>query len=127
MALTPVQIIETVCPELASSPSRDVFIQMAVETTDKGFFGKLYPYAIAYMACHLYTLFSEENASSGGGSSIPGTVGEVASIKEGGVSISYFQSGSGSTDSASELEKSKFGAMYLMLRKRVPRMGVNRA
>ncbi|GHV81176.1 hypothetical protein AGMMS49944_29670 [Spirochaetia bacterium] len=38
MALTPVQIIETVCPELASSPSRDVFVQMAVETTDKGFF-----------------------------------------------------------------------------------------
>jgi hypothetical protein len=124
MALTPVQIIETVCPELASSPSRDAFIQMAVETTDKGFFGVLYPYAIAYMACHLYSLFSEENNSGAG--NIPGTVGEVASIHEGGVSISYFQSGSGG-GSTSDLENSKFGEMYLMLRRRIPRMGVNRA
>jgi hypothetical protein len=121
MALTPVQIIETVCPELASSPSRDAFIQMAVETTDKGVFGQVYPYAIAYLACHSFTLFSEE-----GGSGYAGT-GKIASKSEGDVSVSYFDDSTNSAASASSTEygKTKYGEMYLALRARIPRMNVN--
>jgi hypothetical protein len=124
MALTPVQIIETVCPELASSPSRDAFIQMAVETTDKGFFGKLYPYAIAYLACHSYSLFSTEGG--GGGDS---GAGKIASKSEGGVSVSYFDdsTNSAATASSTEYGRTKYGEMYLALRARIPRMNVNRA
>jgi hypothetical protein len=121
MALTPIQIIEAVCPELASSPSRDAFIQMAVEMTDKGFFGNQYPYAIAYLAAHLFTQFS---ADSGGGD-----VGadRIASKSEGGVSVSYFDDSSSSTPSTLEFGKTKYGKMYLALRIRIPRMGVNQA
>jgi hypothetical protein len=121
MALTPVQIIEAVCPELASSPSRDAFIQMAVEMTDKGFFGTQYPYAIAYVAAHLFTQFSAE---SGGGDV---GAGKISSKSEGGVSVSYFDDNPSSTVGSLEFGKTKYGEMYLALRVRIPRMGVNQA
>lgn len=96
---------------------------MAVEMTDKGFFGNQYPYAIAYLAAHLFTQFS---ADSGGGDV---GAGRVASKSEGGVSVSYFDdsASSGSTSSTLEFGKTKYGKMYLALRIRIPRMGVNQA
>lgn len=121
--------IMELCPALYASDSLDFYINMAVRETDREKFGVVYQDYIAFYACHLYTLFSEENASGGGGSNIPGTVGEVSSISEGGVSISYFQSGTGggsASSSTRELEGTKFGKMCLMLRNRILRMGVNR-
>jgi hypothetical protein len=61
MALNPSQIIQTVCPELYSSPSLDMFVGMAVELTDRGFFGKLASHAIAYRACHFFFFFFGDN------------------------------------------------------------------
>jgi hypothetical protein len=114
-------VIQNICPELYFSQSRDVFIQMAVEMIDKGFFGNQYPYAIAYVAAHKFTRSNVE----GGGGDIG--AGKISSKSEGGVSISYFDDSPSSTASSLEFGKTKYGEMYLALRAQIPRMGVNQA
>jgi hypothetical protein len=119
MASDPRQIITAICPDLASSPSIDVFLGMAVELTDRGFFGKLAPYAIAYRACHLFMV------SGGGGSGNPAFgMGQVASMSEGGLSVSF---ATGADTSGSGLETTKYGKLLLDLIKSRPSMGINTA
>jgi hypothetical protein len=120
MALNPRQIIETVCPGLFASPSLDMFIDMAVELTDRGFFGKLTNYAIAYRACHLFTLTGGESS----GNPALGT-GQISSISEGGLSMSFQTS---QPDAGNHgLDTTKYGTMLLGLIKSRPTMGVNTA
>lgn len=119
MATDPRQIITTICPALADSPSLDAFLGMAVELTDRGFFGKLTAYAIAYRACHLFTI----TGGDGGGSATLG-LGQIASMTEGGLSVS-FATGAATDDSG--LETSKYGKLLLALIKSRPTMGVNTA
>jgi hypothetical protein len=73
MALTPVQIIETVCPELASSPSRDAGFAQPVETTDKGFF-EIYkvttPTGRTYYGQHLNRVYPKDDGYRGSGKAI---------------------------------------------------------
>jgi len=119
MAIDPRQIVETVCPELHSSPSLDMYLDMAVELTDRGFFGKLANYAIAYRACHLFTLTSGD----GGSNPAMGT-GQITSISEGGLSMSF--AANASADKGG-LDTTKYGKMLLSLIKSRPTMGVNTA
>jgi hypothetical protein len=119
MALNSKQIIAAICPDLAASPSLDVFLSMAVEITDRRFFGKLASYAIAYRACHLFMV-------SGGGESGNSAfgMGQVASMSEGGLSVG-FATGAAASDSG--LETTKYGKLLLGLIKSRPTMGVNTA
>jgi hypothetical protein len=122
MSLSPNQIIAAICPELSGSPSLPVFLEMAVEVTDRGFFGKMYPYAVAYRTCHLF-MVSGGAASSG----IEGTVaglGQIASMSEGGLSVSL---AAGGVIDPGGLDTTKYGKMLLGLIKSRPTMGVNRA
>jgi len=121
MSLNPRQIIEAICPELASSPSLDIFLGMAVELTDRGFFGKLANYAIAYRACHLFTI---SGGDSGGGSSALG-MGKIASMSEGGLSVTF--ANDNSVSDGSGLDTTKFGKLLLGLMRMRPTMGVNTA
>jgi hypothetical protein len=117
MASDPRQIIAAICPELAASSSMDVFLGMAVDLTDRFFFGKLASYAIAYRACHLFMV-------SGGGSGNPAFgIGQIASMSEGGLSVS-FASGAASDGG---LDTTKYGKLLLGLIKSRPAMGVNTA
>ena len=119
MASDPRQIITAICPELAASPSLDDFMSMAVELTDRGFFGKLAPYAIAYRACHLFTI------TGGGGSSNPALgMGQIASMSEGSLSVSF---ATGAATDGSGLDTTKYGKLLLGLIKSRPTMGVNMA
>jgi hypothetical protein len=112
------QIITTICPELAASPSLNDFLAMAAELTDKGFFGKLAPYAIAYRACHLFTI-------TGGGSSNPAFgMGQIAGMSEGGLSVSF---ATGAVTDSGGLDTTKYGKLLLGLIKSRPAMGVNMA
>ena len=54
--MTAEQIIQTICKELADSPSLSQYLQIATESLSSRFFGKLYNQAVAYKACHLFTL-----------------------------------------------------------------------
>lgn len=118
--MTAREIIGAICPALAQNDALSVFVKMAEENTDRKFFGKQYAYAVAYRACHLFTI----TAGSGGNSAMG--LGQVASITEGGLSIS-FATGSSASDADGGLETSKYGKMLLGLIKSRPRMGVNTA
>jgi hypothetical protein len=118
MASDPRQIIATICPELAASPSLDSFLGMAVELTDRRYFGKLVSYAIAYRACHLFTIAGGGNSNSALG------LGQIASMSEGGLSVSF--AADATTDSGG-LDTTKYGKLLLGLIKSRPRMGVNMA
>ena len=115
----PRQIIATICPALASSPSLDDFMGMAVELTDRGFFGKLAPYAIAYRACHLFAI----TGGDGGSNPAIGT-GQIASMSEGGLSVSF---ATGAASDSGSLDTTKYGKLLLGLIKSRPTMGVNMA
>jgi hypothetical protein len=115
----PRRIIAAICPELASSPSLDDFLDMAVELTDRKFFGKLASYAVAYRACHLFMV------SGGGGSGNPAFgMGRIAGMSEGGLSVSF---ATGASTSGDGLDTTKYGKLLLDLIKSRPAMGVNTA
>jgi hypothetical protein len=125
MPLSPRKIIENICPELSAGLSLGVYLQMAEENTDKGFFGKMYPYALAYRACHLF-MVSGGGAAGGGVESAVAGLGQIASMSEGDLSVS-FVTGSGGTSSSTEgLDTTKYGKLLLGLKSR-PTMGVNMA
>jgi hypothetical protein len=121
MARNPKQIIKTICPELAASPSLDDFLDMAVELTDRKFFGSLASHAIAYRACHLFMV------SGGGGNGNPAFgMGQVASMSEGGLSVSFATSAS-TGGGGGGLDTTKYGKLLLGLIRSRPTMGVNTA
>lgn len=115
--MTAEQIIQTICPDLADSPSLSQFVQMAKESLSSSFFGKQLNYAIAYKACHLFTLTAGDKT---GVHSVGGS-GSVTSYQEGGIQISYSES-----KSDSELATTKYGRMLLDLMKSKPTIDVNR-
>jgi hypothetical protein len=120
MALSPGEIIATICPELSGSPSLQAYLGMAVEMTSRGFFGSLYNHAVAYRACHFFTLFGD--IQGGGESEMTGT-GPIASKSEGGLAVSYAVAAAMPGDS--DLNNTKYGKMILGLMKSRARMGVN--
>lgn len=113
-------IVTAICPELAKSNSADVFLQMARENTSRDFFGTQYQYAVAYRACHLFKV----TAGAVGNDAVG--VGKVASMTEGGLSVSYQDNSNGSVSDGG-LDTTKYGKMLLGLIKSRPRMGVNTA
>ena len=120
--MTPIQIIQTICKLLADSPSLSSYVQMAEESLDRCFFGKKYNYAVAYKACHLFTV-------CGGQSGIEGSVaglssGAVSGMSEGGLSLNFAVNQNGKD---SELKATKYGRMLLDLMKTGLRMDVNRS
>ena len=115
--MTAIQIIQTICPDLADSPSLSQFVQMASECLNSRFFGKLFNEAVAYKACHLFTITTGDKT---GIHSIGGS-GSVTSYHEGGIQIGF-----SANQSDSELATTKYGKMLLDLIKSKPRMDVNR-
>lgn len=116
--MTAVQIIQTICKPLADSPSLSSYVQMAEESLDSCFFGKMYQHAVAYKACHLFTLYG----ATGIESSIAGIgSGAVSGMSEGGLSISFATP----TKSDDELISTKYGRMLRKLMNSGLRMNVN--
>lgn len=115
--MTAEQIIQTICPDLADSPSLSQYVQIAKESLSSSFFGKLYNQAIAYKACHLFTVTKKsalnDALSIGGGS--------VNRLHEGGIELGF-----NASNSEKELLSSKYGRMLYDLMKTRPTMDVNR-
>jgi hypothetical protein len=132
MALSPEQIIETICPELSGSPSLPVYREMAVayirDNYVQGFFRSLYGTALAYLACHYFSIMGDSRG--GGGSSNPYAGAPVSGMSENGLSMSFAVSTAAPGDENS-FSSTKYGVMFLHLAKRfrksIPLMGVNTA
>ena len=110
------EILKAVCPDLYASELCDNFITQATDSTDESFFGSLYNQAVAYKAAHYYTLFNPDAGAGAGG--------EIASVTEGRLSISYYHENS--QNSGGFWNSSKYGKLYLMLLHSMPRLGVNK-
>ena len=125
MALSPEKIIETICPELSGSPSLQVYLGMAVEVTNPGFYGAVYNQAVAYRAAHLFTLFDGGGGTTTDAIGVLGGGAPISSVSEGSLSVSFAQNANacGETD----LSSTKYGKMLIGLIKGRPRMGVNQA
>jgi hypothetical protein len=121
MSLDTRQIIKNICSELSNSEALDDFIQMAVELTDRSFFGNMAPYAIAYRACHLFTITGGNNS----GNTALG-MGQITSMSEGGLSVTFAHNQS-SSNSNNGLDTTKYGKLLLEIIKTRPTMGVNTA
>jgi len=90
-------IITTICPGLAADPLLVNYITMATSMTSATFFGTQTAMAIALRACHMWTIAQRSKVS--------GTGGQLASITEGKLSMSFFaQSGK-----ASALDQTTYG------------------
>lgn len=115
--MTAEQIIQTICKELTDSPSLSQYLQISRESLSSRFFGKMYEQAVAYKACHLFTLTkpSELNKMT------DASGGSINHLQEGGISIGF-----NSTNSDKELSSTKYGRMLLDLMKTRPAMDVNR-
>lgn len=122
--MTAPEIVAAICSELAASAALPVFLEMAREVLDASFFGKLYPYAVAYQACHFWTL-SGSSESVGAAGAAAG-LGQIASMSEGGLSVT-FATTQGGTAATAELDTTKYGKLLLGLIKTRPTMGVNTA
>jgi hypothetical protein len=127
MALSPENIIETICPELSGSPSLPVYLEMAVAATSRGFFGSLYNQPVAYLAAHLFTMF-DSSGTSGVMGNIENLSGgaRIASVTEDGLSVSFAQNSGGGTGTT-DLDNTRYGKMLKELIKSRPTMGVNQA
>jgi len=122
MGLSPAEIIKAVCPDLSNSALLDTFLAMAAESLSAGFFGAMYNHAVAYKAAHLFTLMDAESGAASAIQNIGGGA-PVASMSEGGLSVSFAQNAA--DDSA--LGSTKYGKMLLGIMKGRPTMGINSA
>jgi len=118
------RIIQTICPDLWDAEDvRDFYIQIARESTSTTWYGPMTNLAIAYYACHLYSVMATSTlADIGGGASSGGSeaLQTISSISEGSLSISYATSSSSSDsggDAAGTLSATRYGKMLEALRK----------
>jgi hypothetical protein len=100
---------------------------MAIEQTDRGFFGKQFPYAIAYKACHLFEVAGIGKSGTAQAIAEAGNGQQIASMSEGGLSVTFAHSSGGSDAGANDMGSTKYGRLYLDLLKTRPAMGVNLA
>ena len=114
------QYIQAVAPALLQDPSLDVFIEMAKERTDRGFYGVKYNHAVALMAAHIAFLLGAGTLGAGSGNAEGGSTGSITSKREGDLSVSY---GAGAVSASAgnlgdaELSQTRWGLMLLALRK----------
>jgi hypothetical protein len=129
MALDAVAIIAGLAPAIAASPALPVFLEMAREQTARDFYGTLYPYAVAYRALHLYDT-AGAGIESGSDLAVIDKAGKgaaLASMSEGGLSVSFAQNTGQAVSNSADLGGTKWGRMLLDLWKTRPSTGVNRA
>ena len=82
------EIINVICPNLASDPNLSVYLEMATAELSPAFFGATYERAVALKASHTYSLNNSPARSMG-------EAGAISSKSEGDISISFANSATG--------------------------------
>lgn len=110
MALATVdEYIQALCPLLFASPLQEVYVDIATDATDEGFYGsKYYLYAVALMAAHYFTI--DRNRADGEN-------GLVTGKTEGRLSIRYWNEIA--ENSVTTLKMTHYGQRILELRRRI--------
>ena len=113
------QMIRLIGTEFSSMSDSEVeqWIEMVRPMVSRKQFGKLYNQAIALLVCHRMKMVGYGTSPLGGGVGDVGTSTSVASVSDGGTSIS-FNSGAGQfTFVDAELTMTSYGIQFIQLRK----------
>lgn len=62
---TPEELIEVICPTLATISGYSTYVSLAASLTSSGYFGDSYALAVALRAAHMYMINSKRNGESG--------------------------------------------------------------
>jgi len=118
-ALSVEQYLRALAPQCIADGGYEVFINMAEQRTNRGFYGVKANQAVALLAAHIWFLLGPGNGGAGSGNAEGGVTGSIVSKREGDLAIGY---GSGAASGAlspddAELALTRWGLMLLNLRK----------
>jgi len=118
--MTAVEIIRVIGTEFAavSDENLETWIEIVRPMVSKKQFGNLYEQALAYLACHKMKLSGFGDTVIEGVNPFTASAG-VASVSEGGSSISFGSSQSTNLSPDAELGLTVYGVQYLQLRRMV--------
>lgn len=102
------EILSAIAPHFDDASGRSLLLEIAESRTSSTFFGANRPEAVAYMAAHLLDMAASADVSSGAG-------GPITSKKEGDLSLSFAQGGSGAAGDT--LSQTPYGRMLMDLRR----------
>jgi len=102
-------ILSAIAPQYDSESARDTFISLAETRVNRCAFNDKADLAVAYMAAHMITVKNLSNKLQGI------AVGEVSSMKEGDLALSFRRSATSGTDN--DLASTEFGKQFLILQK----------
>lgn len=91
-------LIATICPDLDTSPGRDVYVDIAQSTISAEALGDLYDYGVALKAAHVFTIDATRPMGDGG---------RITAKTEGRTSVQYETSTL--KTSSSDLELTQYG------------------
>lgn len=92
---------DAVAPAFASDARYPVFLEIAEDRCDRGYFGESWTKAMAYLTAHLMEMSSRNGSESG----------PVTSRREGDISVTF----AAAEQNDSDLYMTTFGKMYLAL------------
>lgn len=95
----------------------DQWIEIFAPMVSKKQFGKLYEQALAFLVCHKMKIAGLGDNAFGGEVSAAASGFSVASVSDGGSSISFANTGSGNLTTDAEFGMTSYGTQYLQLRK----------
>ena len=95
----------------------DQWIEIFAPMVSKKQFGKLYEQALAFLICHKMKIAGLGETTLGGDLSAAANGFSVASVSDGGSSISFANIGAGNLASDAEFGMTSYGTQYLQLRK----------
>ncbi len=122
--MTAIETIRLIGPEFAEVTDEvlNQFIEIVRPMVSRKQFGDLYEHGLAYLICHQMTLAgvgSDSSGGGGGGSENAGSTFGIASIAEGGTSVSFESSRSTGIATDGELGLTGYGVRFLNLRRSV--------
>lgn len=102
-------IFDRIASQLKDDPEKSAYIVEAQGQTSQAYYGTNYDLAVALRAAHNMTIDKQSISGASGG-------GEIASMREGDLGISYHKSDGGSNDN-DYLNKTNYGIRLLGLRR----------
>ncbi len=95
----------------------DQWVEIFAPMVSKKQFGKLYEQALAFLICHKMKIAGLGETTIGGDLSAAANGFSVASVSDGGSSISFANIGAGNLATDAEFGMTSYGTQYLQLRK----------
>ena len=107
MSMTPTTILDLIAPQFAADADKTSFLTLAKIQTSATFYGAKYNMAVALRAAHMLTLRDRAQSTQGAG-------GQITSMREGDLAVSYSAASSGGSG---DLSQTSYGMQLQGLKK----------